>query len=595
PERKITVIGAGVGGNRVPDCQKRLERDVLTKEPTMVFIYIGINDVWHWNRDRGTTKDDFDLGLRDIIERLSASGARVILCTPTVIGEKTDGSNEFDSMLDEYSAISREVAADTGSELLDLRAGFMDHLKAHNTDNVERGILTTDSVHLNAAGNKKVADLMLGVLGVSPLKIKLPSIFSNHMVMQRGKPIRVWGKTTPGENVHMMFGTVPASATASDSGDWDVVFEARDATFEPESLTVTCNGDTRTISGILIGDVWVGSGQSNMAWPLSRTARGAEVIDAANHPHIRLFHVPRVKANAPADDIKAKWQTCSSANVSSFSAVLYHFGSRLHRDVSVPVGLINSSWGGSAIELWTANNGANASMYNAMIAPLANIAVKGCIWYQGETNVMQKNGMSYLDKKKALVEGWRAHWGSRMPFYFVQLAPWAGDKYEAGQLPALWEAQAATLTLPYTGMAVTTDIVHDIKDIHPNNKTDVGNRLARWALAKTYGMEIEYSGPLFTRIKIEGQVARVYFAHALNLATRDGEALNEFQVAGADGMFADGNAEIDGETVLVSAEGVTPVEVRFGWHKLANPNLVNGAGLPASPFRSKNWQGGDGL
>jgi len=166
PDQGIAVIGAGISGHRVPDCQQRLDRDVLQKNPTIVIIYIGINDVWHWNRNRGTTKEDFEAGLKDMITQINAVGSRVILCTPTVIGEKTDGTNKFDEMLDEYSDISRKVAKETGSQLLDLRVKFIDYLKTHNPDNAEKGILTGDTVHLNPEGNRYLAGLMLEALHV---------------------------------------------------------------------------------------------------------------------------------------------------------------------------------------------------------------------------------------------------------------------------------------------------------------------------------------------------------------------------------------------------------------------------------------------
>jgi sialate O-acetylesterase len=593
---EIAIIGAGISGHKVPDCQKRLDRDVLSKKPSIVFIYIGINDVWHWNRNKGTKKEDFDAGLRDMIAKINAVGARVILCTPTVIGEKTGGGNKFDVMLEEYSAISRTVATATKSQMLDLRKGFMDYLEVHNKGNKDRGILTGDSVHLNPAGNAKVAELMLGALGVTVSEpvLKLPTIFTDHMVLQRDEPITVWGSGKAGAEVSVNLGGTSAKATAGDSGAWRAQLPAQAANATPATLTISSGSETRKVNDVLIGDVWVGSGQSNMEWNLTRTAKGKESIAAANHPLIRLYQVPKVQAKTPATDIKAKWKACTSANVPSFSAVLYHFGNRLHSDLKVPIGLINSSWGGSPIEPWTLTKDSSGSMYNGMIAPIAKLAIKGCLWYQGETNVIHKNGLAYADKKKALIEGWRAHWGADMPFYFVQIAPWAGGKYEAGQLPLLWEAQAATLKLPHTGMAVVTDLVHNIKDIHPNNKFDVGNRLALWALAKDYGKDLTYSGPLFSGLKIEGEKARVSFAHSAGLKSRDGKLLSEFKVAGADGKFVGATAEIDGQSVVVHAAGVTPIQVRFGWHKLANPNLVNGAGLPASPFQSKEWRGGTG-
>ncbi|MCH7726968.1 MAG: hypothetical protein IH991_10870 [Planctomycetes bacterium] len=209
--------------------------------------------------------------------------------------------------------------------------------------------------------------------------------------------------------------------------------------------------------------------------------------------------------------------------------------------------------------------------------------------------MIRKNGLSYHDKMKALIEGWRKTWNQNLPFYFVQIAPWSGGGYAPGQLPSLWEAQVASLKIPDTGMAVITDLVDNIGDIHPRNKLDVGNRLARWALAKSYDRKLVYSGPLYKSMEIEGSKVRLSFAHAAGLQSRDEKPLTEFQVAGKDGRFVNAIAEIDGDTISVSAEGVpSPEHVRFGWHKLTKPNLVNEAGLPASPFQTNNWQGGTG-
>ncbi len=257
------------------------------------------------------------------------------------------------------------------------------------------------------------------------------------------------------------------------------------------------------------------------------------------------------------------------------------------------MGLINSSWGGSPIEPWTVAEGKGGGMYNAMIAPLKPFAIRGAIWYQGESNMA--NGLNYYDKMKALIEGWRQVWGQDFPFYFVEIAPWSG--YAPGGLPLLWEGQVASLKIPSTGMAVTTDLVDNIQDIHPKNKFDVGNRLALWALAKDYGKKgLVYSGPLYKSMKVEGDKLRLTFAHVGGgLKSRDGKPLSEFQVAGADGKFVPAEAVIDGDTVIVEAKGVTaPTQARFGWRNTANPNLVNKEGLPASPFQTKNWQGGTG-
>ena len=207
---------------------------------------------------------------------------------------------------------------------------------------------------------------------------------------------------------------------------------------------------------------------------------------------------------------------------------------------------------------------------------------------------MSAIGLKYADKMKALIEGWRKVWGYDFPFYFVQIAPYAGYK---ASLPDLWEAQVASLKIPGTGMAVTTDLVENIKDIHPQNKFDVGNRLALWALAKEYGKtDLVYSGPLFKAMKVEGSKIRLSFAHVGGgLKSRDGKPLTEFEIAGADGKFVPAEATIDGDTVVVEAKEVaTPTQARFGWRNVANPNLVNKEGLPASPFQTNNWQGGTG-
>jgi sialate O-acetylesterase len=382
---------------------------------------------------------------------------------------------------------------------------------------------------------------------------------------------------------------------ANTDGKWQVELSAMPADGKTHTLTVQ-GKNTITLEDILIGDVWVGSGQSNMEWQLKNTIGAKEAIAAANHPNIRLLHVPKVQTPEPAVDVDAKWKTCTPTNVPAFSAVLYYFGLKLHQDVDVPIGLINSSWGGSPIEPWTIANGESGGMYNGMIAPLQPFAIRGSIWYQGETNVLRKNGLAYYDKMNDLIAGWRESWGQDLAFYFVQIAPWSG-RYEAGQLPSLWEAQVASLKISGTGMAVTTDLVNDIADIHPRNKLDVGNRLALWALAKSYHRsDIIYSGPLYKSMKIEGDKIRIQFAHIGNgLKSRDDEPLTEFRIAGADGKFVEAIAAIDGKTIVVSSDSVTsPMQVQFGWHKIAHPNLVNSAGLPASPFQTNDWQGGTG-
>ncbi|MEQ9411228.1 MAG: sialate O-acetylesterase [Fuerstiella sp.] len=427
--------------------------------------------------------------------------------------------------------------------------------------------------------------------------VRLPAVLDSHMVIQRDQPVRIWGWADAEERVTVTLGSESQTVTAGDDGRWLVAMKAQKADGIARQISVAGKNEV-VLEDVLVGEVWIGSGQSNMEWQLKNTDGAAEAIAAADHPQIRLFHVPKVNQKQPADDVKADWRVCTPSNVPAFSAVLYYFGKQLHQELNVPVGLINSSWGGSPIEPWTIKGDQSGGMYNGMIAPLTNVAVRGTIWYQGETNVIQKNGLSYFDKMQDLIQGWRTAFGNdRMAFYFVQIAPWSG-RYEPGQLPALWEAQVASLKIPHTGMAVTTDLVDNMADIHPRNKRDVGYRLSLWALTKLYGRKgLVYSGPLYESMKVDGNSIRLTFAHTGDgLKSSDGKALTEFQIAGDDGRFVDANAEIDRHSVVVSAETVEkPTQVRFAWHKVCQPNLVNSAGLPASPFQTDNWQGGTGL
>ena len=439
----------------------------------------------------------------------------------------------------------------------------------------------------------------LCVLAGTPVRadIKLPSVVGDHMVLQRDKPLPVWGWADPKEEVTVEFGGSKVSTTADGQGNWKVTLPAMKANGKPQTLTVSGKNKIE-LKDILLGEVWVGSGQSNMEWSVRGSKGGKEAIESANHPEIRLFHVPKVQARMPAKDVRASWKVCTPQSVPNFSGVLYFFGLKLHKTLGVPVGLINSSWGGSAIQPWTVGEKQNGGMYNAMIAPLQPFAIRGVIWYQGESNM--REGMKYRDRMEALIVGWRKAWGQELPFGFVQIAPFAGYGKD-NKLPELWEAQAASLKIPGTGMVVITDLVDNIRDIHPQNKKDVGDRLARWALATVYSKkdktkDLVYSGPMYKSMKVEGNKIRLNFAHTGGgLASRDGKPLSEFEIAGEDGKFVPAEGTIEGNSVVVQAKGVDkPTQARFGWRDTANPNLMNKEGLPASPFRTKDWKGGTG-
>lgn len=425
-------------------------------------------------------------------------------------------------------------------------------------------------------------------------EVSLPKIFGDNMVLQQNQPIQIWGWASPDEEVTVELADDKSKTKADDQGNWRVELPARKA--DGKSLKLTITGENKIeLSNLLMGEVWIGSGQSNMEWQVKSAKNAAEEIAAAKHPELRIFKVQRAKNAKPAKDVVGQWQVCTPESVPTFSATAYFFARELQKELKVPVGMIASSWGGTRIEPWTPSNGEQAVLYNAMIHPLAPLSIRGFIWYQGESNVLSNAGLEYHDLKKQLIEDWRKAWGNDdLSFYYVHIGPWSG-RYAEGELPKLWEGQTKSLTLPKTGMAVITDAIDNIADIHPKSKQPVGRRLALWALAKDYGHDIVYSGPLYKSMEVEGDKIRLHFAHAKGLASRDGEALSEFKIAAEGGEFVVAKAMIEKDTVVVYADSVkAPKHVQFGWHKTCNPNLINGAGLPAAPFHTNDWQGGTG-
>jgi sialate O-acetylesterase len=318
-----------------------------------------------------------------------------------------------------------------------------------------------------------------------------------------------------------------------------------------------------------------------------------------------------VKATEPATDVKAAWAVCSPKTVGAggwagFSAAGYYFGRQLHKDLGVPVGLIDTTWGGTPAEFWTSNKsleadpalkplaqGESSCLYNGMLAPLIPFGIRGAVWYQGESNAGR--AYQYRTLFPAMIRDWRTSWGQGdFPFGFVQIAPYRyGGQNNTGIWAELSEAQTMTLkNAPNTGMAVTLDI-GNIDDIHPTNKQEVGRRLALWAMAKAYGKETAYSGPIYKSMAVDGNKVRLEFDHVGGgLVSRDGKPLTDFTVAGADQQFKPANAEIDGNSVVVTCPEVAePAAVRFAWHDIATPNLSNKDGLPAGPFRTDSWKG----
>jgi sialate O-acetylesterase len=439
---------------------------------------------------------------------------------------------------------------------------------------------------------------------IAAAAVKLPAVIGDNMVLQRGRPVPIWGWADKGEEVTVAVAGQSLATKADAEGRWKVVLDKLDVG-EPLEMTVKgSSGSTRVLKNILVGEVWVCSGQSNMELPLSPCKNAQEEIAAAQYPKIRLFTVLKNNAPQPQVDCTGNWTECSPATVPGFSAVAYFFGRDVFLKLGVSVGLIHTSWGGTAAQLWTSRKvlesnpslkglvPGGSGLYNGMIAPLIPYAIRGAIWYQGESNI--GGAFQYRTLFPAMIANWRADWGQGdFPFGFVQIAPF----FYGGQDPALCaelrEAQLLTLKAsPNTGMAVTMDI-GELKDIHPKNKQDVGKRLALWALAKVYGQKQVYSGPIYKSMTVEGQKIRLQFRHVGGgLVSSDGKPLVQFTIAGADQKFVPATAEIDGRSILVHSDQVTePVAVRYAWRHDAQPNLANKAGLPASPFRTDTWKG----
>lgn len=484
---------------------------------------------------------------------------------------------------------------------------------------------------------------------VASANVRLPKIFSSHAVLQRDQPIHIWGWAEPGETVSASLNGVNASAPANRLGRWDVYLAPQKAG-GPYDLTIA--GENRIVlDDILIGDVWFASGQSNMEMPLSGFPRSAVVKNAAeeiaqaNHPNIRLLLVPRHPSSYPLNDFdgNVQWTACTPETAAKFSAVAYFFGREIEAKEHVPVGLIDSTWGGTPGEAWVSLDGiagdaslmpvfatwsrmadrqdempamlaaekaedetarkanaplpkhawhpdpasyAPAGLFNGMVAPATGFRIKGVIWYQGETNSALERAPLYQKVFSTLINDWRSHWQEGdFPFLFTQISSFLSTPNECW--PMVREAQRRTLSLANTGMAVTID-VGDPGNVHPSDKQTVGMRLALAARGIAYDEKLEYSGPMYQQTSIEGDAVRVWFTHVDGGLVAKGGAPAGFQIAGDDRKFIAATARIDGDTVVVSSPQITnPKFVRYGWENAPTVDLFNSENLPASPFTSE--------
>lgn len=497
---------------------------------------------------------------------------------------------------------------------------------------------------------KTILMFVLTALTVSlPLRahadVTLPTLLADHMVIQRGLPVHVWGMAALNELVTVTFRGETKPATADEDGRWSVFLSPGEAG-GPFQLSIKAT-NTIVINDVLVGDVWIASGQSNMEFPMTGLVNPQAEIAAAQYPKIRIFIVKHKPADYPLEDVESRdWSACTPESVADSSAVAYFFARNLQQKLGVPIGLVESFWGGTPAESWTSlhtlsadaslmpvfsaraktldsesttelhlrreerefqqalaqakSDGkplpwrrwhpdfaawAPAALYNGMIAPLTGFAIRGAIWYQGEANDGPERAPLYARLFQTMIRDWRSAWGEGdFPFLFVQIANF---NIAAENLwPDVRDAQRRALALKNTGMAVTIDIGNP-DDIHPKNKQDVGLRLALAARAIAFGENVEWSGPLYRQMTQEEHALRVWFDHAGGLVAR-GEELTGFEVAGEDGKYSTATAKIDGASVVVSSPTVpTPVSVRYGWAANPNCNLFNKEGLPASPFQAQ--------
>lgn len=488
-------------------------------------------------------------------------------------------------------------------------------------------------------------------------EVKLPALFTDHMVVQRDQTLKVWGWADPSESVVVSIGNSKATAVADATGKWHLELPPMPANKSPSSLII--QGTNRIeIKDILVGEVWVCSGQSNMEWSVAASMNPQEEIAAANHPLIRHIKVPLVPSMIPLENFQSSWQVCSPNTAAGFTAVGYYMARELSIKLDIPVGLINSSWGGTRVEPWIppvgfqrvealqniyqsvvgrtpgsapyakrldehiksledwlvkaktykerrevlapnpsfpaelspyASNQDPTMLYNGMIHSIVGFPIRGAIWYQGESN--HDEGMLYLEKKKALIQGWRELWGQGdFPFYYVQIAPFRyGDK-DPTTLAKFWEAQAAVQSaVPKTAMVVINDIA-TVNDIHPPNKQEVGRRLALLALANDYGMQdVAARSPELVSMELMGKQLKLSFRNtAGGMKTRDGKPPTHFEVIGVGSSgYRPAVAQIQGDSLILScAEVPEPTAMRFAWDMLAEPNLCGMTGLPVGAFRS---------
>lgn len=441
-------------------------------------------------------------------------------------------------------------------------------------------------------------------------KVFLPAVYSNHMVLQQKSAVKIWGWSEVEEKITITtsWDTVTYKAEGDAYAKWQTTLQTPVAG-GPHTITVKGAYNTIIIEDVLIGEVWLASGQSNMEMTTWWGLPYEEEVKKATNTQIRFFHIGRSSSPFPQEDVRAEWVVCNPEAMKGFSAAAYFFGKKINEQTKLPVGLISACWGGTPAEVWTPEdeirndsilNAASKQLkeskwwpvkpaynYNATIAPLTNFKIAGVIWYQGESNTGAS--ATYQQLFTTMIKSWRNKWNDKFPFYFVQIAPY---NYETTNVCALLrEAQTKSLSLEKTGMALTSDLVDNINDIHPKLKKEVGERLADLALTNNYGITGKNANsPLYQSMQIEKDKIRIRFSNAENGLIIKGTTATGFYIAGADKNFMPAQIKIDGSTIIVWAKEIKqPVAVRFGFNNTAMPNIFNKEGLPVNLFRTDDW------
>lgn len=606
-------------------------REALAFNPDIVIIHLGLNDTDPRNWPKFS--DQFTKDYIDLIHAFQQTkpGIRIWICRMTPI---FTGHPRFKSSTREwYNQIQHHierVADVTNVGLIDLNSPL------HN-----RPDLFPDQLHPTAEGASIIAKSAYGAITGNFGGLQLPAIFSDRMVIQQGKPITFWGRANAGTTVTVHFAGKTRYTKTTPDGKWNIQFPAMKAG-GPYKATIENEKNAVCFSDILVGEVWICSGQSNMAFQLKSTLTGKEELPHTQNPGLRFFDIKEIAATASVewnDTVLAAvnrlqyfkptvWRESDPATAAQFSAVAYYFGKILQEKLDVPVGLILNAIGGSPTEAWIdrttmendplfvdffnnwpkndfidswvrergVQNIAKATdkifqqhpykpsyLYASAMAPFTAYPIAGVIWYQGESNA---NNTELHEKLfPALVQSWRNARGYDFPFYYVQLSSMEVGRESWGRFR---DSQRRMIQqIPYCGMAVTSDIGDRI-DVHPPRKKEVGERLARWALADTYRMDIVKSGPLFQSADFQGDNVVVYFSETKRLKTSDNRPVATFELAGKDKIYYPAQAIIEGAKVKVKSIHVpNPVFIRYGWSSFSEGNLVNEADLPASTFSTE--------